>query len=262
MACLCQIVVRFDPSLTHAGFRGIIKEDDLHTGIKMDFCNSSNRETRLLSERQQAIRELAGYSKRSWGNNAPTSDQLARMAMAEMEADLDARFNGLRSRFGFKRRDLTVDGPIDGAGTIATPVFRYHINVELDATDSSQIVWRRTISDVMEAESVFSRPFLDVFGDEFRILEIQLENGLDVEQIIDRVEESDNDSMQIDYDRNATWCEIKISPVDLAVRVHADRIRVISSKGITPQVLVAEYYEIQRQFIHEADWDVPDPPEE
>ena len=119
--------------------------------------------------------------------------------------------------------------------------------------------WRRTISDVMEAESVFSRPFLDVFGDEFRILEIQLENGLDVEQIIDRVEESENDSMKIDYDRNATWCEIKISPIDLAVRVHADRIRVISSKGITPQGLVAEYYEIQRQFIYEADWDVPDP---
>ena len=62
----------------------------------------------------------------------------------------------------------------------------------------------------------------------------------------------------LDYDRNATWCEIKISPVDLAVRVHADRIRVISSKGITPQGLVAEYYEIQRQFIYEADWDVPD----
>lgn len=218
----------------------------------MNFCTTPNTEVKLLSERCQAIKELAGYRKLQRGDAVPSPNQLARIACADLESDLDARFNGLRSGFGFKRRDLTVDGPIDGAGTISTPAFRYHINVEVDSSDTSRVIWRRVISDVVDAESVFSRSFQDVFMDEFRVLEIQLQDALNVEEIIDRVEEAGNDQIQIDYDRHASWCEIKTAAVDLTVRVQQETIRVISSKSITPRNLVAQYYEIQKQFIQDA----------
>lgn len=225
----------------------------------MNFCKTPNTEVKLLSERCQAIKELAGYRKLQRGDTVPSPNQLARMAHADLESDLDARFKGLRSGFGFKRRNLTVDGPIDGAGTISTPAFRYHINVELDSSDTSRVIWRRVISDVVDAESVFSRSFLDVFTDEFRVLEIQLQDALNVEEIIDRVEEAGNDRIQIDYDRHASWCEIKTAAVDLAVRVQQGTIRVISSKSITPRNLVARYYEIQKQFIEDAACDSTEP---
>ncbi len=216
---------------------------------KMNFCNPPKTEVKLLSETYQPIRELAGYRKQSWGDTVPSSNQLARLVSVELESDLDARFRALRSSFGLKRRDLTVDGPVDGAGTISTPAFRYHVNVELDPDDSSRVVWRRTITDVVDAESVFGTSFQAVFHHEFRVLEIQLQGTLEVEEIIDRVEESTEDQIRVDYDRHANWCEITTEVVDLVVRVQTSMIRVISTKGITPRNLVTQYYEIQKQFI-------------
>ena len=219
---------------------------------KMNFCNTPKTEVKLLSETCQPIRELAGYRKRSWGDAIPNPNQLARLASVELESDIDTRFRALRARFGLKRRDLTVDGPVDGAGTISTPAFRYHVNVELDPDDSSQVVWRRAIADVVDAESVFSTSFQGVFNDEFRVLEIQLQGTLDVEEIIDRVEEAREDRIRVDYDRHANWCEITTEVVDLVVHVQKRMIRVISTKGITPRNLVTQYYEIQKQFIPDA----------
>ena len=217
----------------------------------MNFSKTPKTESKLLSETYQPLKELAGYQKRSWADTAPSPSQLARLVSRELESDLDARFRALRSSFGLKRRDLKVDGPVDGAGTISTPAFSYHVNVELDPDNSSQIVWRRVISDVVDAEAVFSLAFQGVFNDEFRVLEIQLQGTLDVEEIIDRVEESSETQIRVDYDRHANWCEIRTEVTDLVVRVEEKMIRVISTKGITPGNLVARYYEIQKQFIPE-----------
>ena len=213
----------------------------------MNFSITPNTEVKLLSEKSQLVKELVGFSKKQTFN-ATSSRQLELITRLDIESDLDARFNALRTEFGFKRRELSVAGPIDCAGTISTPAFRYHITVEIDESDSSRVIWRRMISDVVDAPSVFSNQFQRVFNDEFKVLEIKLESPLEVETIIDRLEEGECETIQIDYDRNATWCEIKISAVACVVRIEDEAIRVISSKSIAPRDLVSQFYEVQKQF--------------
>ena len=213
----------------------------------MNFNITPNTEVKLLSEKSQLVKELTGFSKKQ-SQSMTSSRQVELVTLLDIEADLDARFNALRNEFGFKRRELSVAGPVECAGTISTPAFRYHITVDLDENDSNRVVWRRMISDVVDAPAVFGSEFQTVFGDEFRVLEIQLESALEIETIIDRVEEASDERIQIDYDRNATWCEIKTLAVACVVRIEDETIRVISSKGIAPRDLVSQFYEVQKQF--------------
>ena len=166
---------------------------------------------RLVDEVTGEIKRLSGFKK---GYRVPdkVSDRdhalVAEAAFGEMNEDLETAFTGLRSAFKFKRKEISVAGPEAGFGAITTPVFSYEISVSQLEDRPSHYCIRRVISDIRDPERSLGSEFETVFSDRFRALEITAESEFDVEAIIDRVEDAESETITVDYDKHATWCEI------------------------------------------------------
>ena len=209
---------------------------------------------RLLSESRRSLKSLTGFKKSSRlpGKGETISESyLADVAQADLDSDLDKTFAALRSKFGLKRKEMRTMGPVDGLGAITTPVFTYEVAVEAIADQPHQVLWRRAITAITEAEAVTSDPFAVVFGDDFNTLEINSAISIDVESVIDRVEDADAEGVSVEYDRDATWCRIELSQQKTTIEVHEDSIRVSSRVETSPEKLIDSLFSIHRQFLSE-----------
>lgn len=210
-------------------------------------------DVRLINENVILYKELSGFQKKFHRVPESVSDNdmryLAKIAEAEIDADLQAMFSQLRSAFKFKRRQISVDGPHDGSGTIDTPFFNYEIIVSQCETDPTKVVWQRIISAIRDPEQTFSTPFQEVFGNDFLILEVSTTEPLDLETIVDHVEDAESDEISIDYDKDVTWCSIQIAGSIASVMIKPDCIRVASRTKVPPRELLAAFMEVQQQFL-------------
>lgn len=116
----------------------------------------------LLQETTQPFKQLNGFQKHYRVPHTGSSSDiqfLARIATADLDAELQETFAKLRSGFGFKRKELTVSGPDEGGGMILTPYFTYELNVSLLDEDPSQVVWRSAVANILEPEQIFTDSF-------------------------------------------------------------------------------------------------------
>lgn len=205
---------------------------------------------------RQQIKSLAGFEKH---HRIPEGDIesrlrfLGRIASDNVGRDLDEVFGKLKSVFGFKRRELAVDGPVDGSGSIATPAFDYRIGLQLDPTSDDHVLWQRSISGIRQPDTVFCNEFRKAFGDSLGFLQIALSTPLDIKSIIDRVEDSPGGECSIDYDRDATWCEIKVIDSPTTMRIDEDQISVKGAMPLSPAELFEHYWRMQQKFLETID---------
>lgn len=209
-------------------------------------------DVRLLNEQIQPLKQLAKFQKH---HRIPQSvgdgDRrfLAEITSAELDDDLQEKFAELRSAFGFKRKEILVNGPSDGGGMISTPFFNYEITISFLETEPAKVVWRRSIVDIRDSAQIFSPAFVQVFGNQFSILELATAGDLDLEAIVDHIEDSELDSVAVNYDKDVTWCEIQVANSIAAVRLSNDSIRVASRHEVSPQELLQAFVEVQHQFL-------------
>ncbi len=212
----------------------------------------AEEEVRLISESVMPIKELKGFSR---GGRVPTSTSpgdiryVMQLAKADIDADLEVKFGSLRSAFGLKRKQLEVTEPDDGIGVITTPGFAYEVTVSVDEENPGKAIWRRCLVGITDPDLLAGEAFDEVFGSDFSILEVAVPDGLNVEAIVDCVEEADPDTVKIDYDKDVTWCEIRLAESDVKVRVTSEAIRVSSRGETSPTQLIEAYAEVQTRFL-------------
>ncbi|MEZ5980234.1 MAG: hypothetical protein R3F34_18760 [Planctomycetota bacterium] len=97
----------------------------------------------FVAESFAPVKGLTGFKKGVHGvpqeKSAHGDALVARLAEGELAAEREERASALRSAFGFKRKELEAFGPEDGVMTLATPLFDYEVQVDVDPDDSS---WR------------------------------------------------------------------------------------------------------------------------
>ena len=209
-------------------------------------------EIRLLSETKVPIKELSGFRKhhRSSGKDAPSVTWIAQLAADDLNQDLEETFAKLRSKFGFRRKELTANDPIENVGEVAAPGFTYEVSVSPIETEPKNTLWRRAISRISDADSVTCPEFEETFGKQFNTLELVLEKPLDVEDIIDEVEDCDDPAVSVHYERDASWCRIEFRGQPQSIHVEADMIRVHSSADISPSKLIETFLLAHSQFFN------------
>jgi hypothetical protein len=213
---------------------------------------SKAEEVRLISQSTMSIKELKGFTK---GGRVPTSSSpgdvryVTQLAKADLESDLEDKFALLRSAFALKRKQIQVSEPDEGVGVITTPGFVYELAIGLDESKAGHVIWNRSVSEVSDPDLLTASAFSEVFGNQFSTLEVSVPGGLDVEAMIDCVEDADPDSVKIDYDKDATWCEITLAESPAIVRATQDSIRVFSRSEISPAQLIEAYAELQTRFL-------------
>ena len=143
-------------------------------------------EIRLLCERKVAIKTLSGFRKQfRMPNKGDTISEkfLADLAESDLNEDLDKTYSKLRSGFGLKRKELAATEPIGNFGEVATSNFTYEVSVSPIEGEPANVLWRRAISRITNAESVTCPEFEQTFGKQFNILELALETPIDVEDV-------------------------------------------------------------------------------
>ncbi len=203
----------------------------------------------LQSKRPISVKGLSGYRKgMQIPDRASSSSQafLFSLAKEEIEADLKAVFANLRQNFKFKRADIQLDNVGDGTGTITTPYFNYSIQLELEDGNTHVVIFHRLIDAIKDPDKIFSLPFAQVFQSTFDTAVIGVPETLDLEALVDRLEDLENDKIQLDYDPDLTSCTLRLAGVVGEIEITADAITIVNHRADAPRQLLRSFLDLQK----------------
>lgn len=124
---------------------------------------------------------------------------------------VDEMTNKCRAKLTLKRKDLLNSIIENGYGELSTIYFDYTINVKQSKDDPSKCVLIQRIENFKNSEILYSDEFNEVFDSIFNIIEFHTSDKIDVEQIIDKVENLESDSIEVEYSMdNTSKCKIDI----------------------------------------------------
>ena len=205
----------------------------------------------LVSEQRQRVRDLSGFRKAHSvpiANTERTQSFVGRIASNEIGEDLDARFHEFRKNFRFKRSDLVVSEPENGEGAITTPWFEYRITITHDPHTPSEVTWRRQVTQFHDPVPLLSPEFATVFGMVFDTVEFEPAEPIHIEAFIDSIEDGDDDSLNLDYDRQSTWCELTTALIPGRLVVESDRVAFVTHEPQLPARLLNAFFEFRTQL--------------
>jgi hypothetical protein len=210
------------------------------------------RNISFMSERSSSVKSLTGFKK---GNAIPdratigAQTFIAQIAREQISDDLKEYFTALKSAFKFKRADICVTDENDGTGTIITPYFNYSVSVQQDAENPSQVIWHRHVDAIKEPEQVFSPRFATVFERVFDTVEFTMTLEIDLGALIDSIETLDDDRIAIEYDPNATHCELSIDGVVGEIHLTKRSMRIVHPNADAPPNLLRSFLAIQSAIL-------------
>jgi hypothetical protein len=182
------------------------------------------RRVAFRSESLGRVRDLAGWRKTyELPDSARPSAKrfVARVANADVKADLDEVYEAARERFGYKRKDLEAATGPDGFGVLRTPDFEYTVTAALDEADPSRVAWRREVGGFADPGFVRGPGFDAVFGRLFDQLVFEFAAPVDVEALVDRLEDRPPKGARVQVASDGASCDITLA--GFAGRVTVDR---------------------------------------
>ncbi len=205
----------------------------------------------LVREVRSRVRDLKGFRKSHQVPsqvNEHTNSFIGRIASDDISLDLESCFCDCRRLLNLKRVDLQVSGPDGGIGMIATPWFDYVVRATLAPDDASEVVWRRQVAEFRKPQELFTSGFSAVFRNTFDTVELAPTAAIDVAGLIDEIEKRSLKTIGIDYDRNTTWCHIRLSGVMGQVRLTSDRISLVLAQPQSPTTLLEAFLQVRSRF--------------
>jgi hypothetical protein len=170
-----------------------------------------------------------------------TQSFVSNCASDELKKDLDSVFEALKRAFKFGRRDLVVSQPEDGTGSIITPYFNYSVHIELNADDLGEVIWIRTVDSIVAPEQISTAAFSEVFDGVFDTLELSLPTKVQIEDFIDAVEAARITDVSLDYDRDATYCDIQIAGANGILRLSPGQLSLSHSAPTKTAKLIESF---------------------
>ena len=147
-----------------------------------------------------------------------------------MSKDLERVFQKLRQAFRYKRAEMQLATPEAGCGCIETPDFIYNVVVKLVPENTSVVVWARSVIGIANPEQVVSDGFAEVFDNMFDRIEFAFPEPIDLEDWIDRIEDLEDERLQLSYDSQVTYCLLEIESVDAKMEVNESSVAVVHQK--------------------------------
>lgn len=204
----------------------------------------------LIKKQRRPIRALPGFKK---NHRVPdrVDDRaekfIATLTEEEVKADLNLVFQRLRKEFSLRRAEMKVSQE-HGTGSIDTPYFQYSVVVCLNPERPSEVIWQRQVTDIRDRIQVLSAPFERVFVNVFDTVEYFPEMAINVDDLIDRIEELEDDRIALNYDMDATDCTLEIEGVVGMVEITASTISLTQSSDVSPKDLLQSFLDMQEMM--------------
>ncbi|PCJ56998.1 MAG: hypothetical protein COA73_11255 [Candidatus Hydrogenedentota bacterium] len=202
------------------------------------------REIVLAGQSTVGVKKLLGFEAHHSVpriNDSYHNAWIGKIAVRDMEAELDGLAKSVRLHMGSKRRD--IQGGVDGnTGVLEAPGFVYRLTVCLDADKLNRTVWVRELTPGEEPGALLRSPEInDLFPDSFNALSLRFSRPLDVPAVIDAWEDR---GLDVDYPLDASRCELPVGDDGVQIKVTQDDARIHFPDNQPPLVLVSSYDEL------------------
>jgi hypothetical protein len=157
-----------------------------------------------------------------------------------IEEELNDIAKELKQRLKYKRKDIEEPIIDDGAGQLSTVDFDYIITISQSNESADTYILTRSIENFKNSDILNNPEFNELFKDTFDELELRLSKKLNVENIIDKIEEIDNDDLiKVDYEMTDTSnCRVKVKGFSGVILITENSFKVQMNTKSSPQKLV------------------------
>ena len=203
---------------------------------------------RLIREQQSRVKDLKGFRK---SHKVPTemNDRtvafVQRAAATDLSEELDVRFEEFRKHCRFKRTELTVSEPEAGRAMIATPWFDYIVNATLASDNVAMVSWRRQLAEFRPQCDWTHAGLTLMFMGAFDTVEVEPETMPVLPDLIDQIEDSPLDGVRIEYDRQATWCQLTMTGVSGLIRISQDCVSLVATQPASAATLLESFVQLR-----------------
>lgn len=205
----------------------------------------------FYGETQVPIKTLGGFVKgrhKVPSEANPSSQQyMATLCAQDVDDDIEDTFQRLRGSFGFKRRELSTDVEAS-RGSIATPSFDYAVVFGQDEDEPANMVCRRSVVNVTEAEVVASQAFDHCFSGTLDRFSYRFAETVNVEDVIDAIEDLEDAAISVDYDKDATSCTIRLAGKTQSITITATHLTISGGDHARPADLLELFRSVQERL--------------
>ncbi len=201
---------------------------------------------RFFSEQDVMVKTLGGFRKSVHSVPSDTSassrEWVARLAEPDLAKELEVTVARLREHLRYKRRDVRVDGPAEGAASILTPDFSYHLTARQHESRPDRAVFRRSLSEINNLKMLGRSELSHAFPAGFVSLAQSFDQPADVEVLVDALEDAEPPAIaKLDYPTDLAFCTIKLVGFEGAVRIDREGLTVSGPGPMSPAELAAQF---------------------
>jgi len=211
------------------------------------------RDYSVVSYETIELRAMSGFDKRF--RIPEKNDQAAErfvhsVCKDDLETDLDRIFKSIREHYGFKRREIQITETKDGFASIETPAFCYESYAGPVESDLTKVVWQKQLTGLRDLNEISNPAFLRLLGKRNWILKKYFEAPFDLESWVDACEDSENQTLVIDYDRKITWCTASLPGSQGEFKIRRDEWSFDPLQPMLPNEMIRIFIETYDELKH------------
>lgn len=193
------------------------------------------------------IVSLSGFVKKvhhvPTTNNSATRSFVRGISQNEVTEGIEEIFQSIREHMKYKNKDLIVED-----GHIRAPDFEFWIECNQDPEDPGRATISHQLTNISPT-IVEDDGFNEVFDRSFKDLTLELNDGVDVEDVIDKLEERNTDKIKLDYPADRSYCDIAVEGSKLGIRITPDSLTVHTPTPLAPKQLIDSFVGIKKALI-------------
>ncbi|MBA3315437.1 MAG: hypothetical protein M3552_00935 [Planctomycetota bacterium] len=206
---------------------------------------------RFFADREVPVKSLGGFRKGVHSVPSDTSasscEWVMRLAEPDLANELEQTVGRFREHLNYKRRDVRADGPTEGAASIMTPDFSYHLTARQHETEADLAVFRRSLAEMTNAEFFNRTELAAAFPQGFLSLSQPFHVPADVARLIDVLEDEEPRALQkLDYPTDLEYCMLELKGFDGRVRIDREGLTINASGPASPNALAAHFAMVKR----------------
>ena len=180
--------------------------------------------------------------------NAATSAFLAKLCAEELAEEAERFFQGARTTFGYKRKEITLDVTSPNA-MLSAKDFTFELIYALDEADPAGYVVTRALHGLRSSDFAATSECETVFAQQFSELAFVLTKGAPVEGVIDAVEALEgDDALTVEYPSDYSDCNLVVAGVSATVRFDGSELAMVFPRSGSPRELLEAFVAVRAAF--------------
>jgi len=205
----------------------------------------------ILTTQSDWVSNLPGFNKAA-GNKPPKSidsyheNWIKLISQKLIEEELNEIGDHLKSKLKYKRKDVPTPVVENGWGELSTPDFDYVIQITQSKERADYYILTRSIENFSNSEILTNPEFNEVFKNKFDQIEFTLSEELNVEEVIDKIEEIDNeDLISVYYERtDPSKCTVSLKDLAGTIELTDKTCKINFNRKSAPEQLVLQFKKV------------------